>query len=119
MLYIMHVCAVWWVYLGISFVNRLVELFTDTKNHHLCRQSSVLYLASFLARANFIPQSVTSEILSFLISWCGSYVSHGGNESSMDIAFNLHNGKEQKHVATNVDDGSDMYVDYSNRCDAL
>ena len=47
------------LFIGISFVQRLLELFTDTKNHHLCRQSSVLYLASFLARANFIPQTVT------------------------------------------------------------
>mmetsp|Transcript_5919 Transcript_5919/g.9623 ORF Transcript_5919/g.9623 Transcript_5919/m.9623 type:complete len:656 (-) Transcript_5919:147-2114(-) len=104
---------------GISFANRLVELFTDTKNHHLCRQSSVLYLASFLARANFIPQSVTNELVSYLMAWCVSYVSHGGNESSMKLSAGTLSAADQNHQQRTTDDGSDVYMDYSNRYVAM
>jgi hypothetical protein len=49
-----------------------------------------------------------SEILSVLMSWCASYVTKGGNESSMRA---LGGG-----AAPGANDGAaDMYVDYSNR----
>ena len=39
------------------------------------RQSAVLYLASFISRALYVSANLTSEIVSDLVTWCGSYVS--------------------------------------------
>jgi hypothetical protein len=40
---------------GVMLCRRLFELFLDPSNHPLCRQSAIVYLASLLARSNFIP----------------------------------------------------------------
>ena len=52
---------------GVVFAKRLTELFLNTRNHPLCRQSSVLYLSSLCARANFMPLDKIKCVCLFVV----------------------------------------------------
>jgi RNA polymerase I-specific transcription initiation factor RRN3 len=43
---------------GRAFGDRLLRVFMDESTADIRRQSSILYLASYLARANFIPVNI-------------------------------------------------------------
>ena len=80
----------------------------------MCSLSYVIvsYTSCSLIRA--CACSCYSQILSYLMGWCASYVSHGGNESSMKLSSGAPKGLETRQVAS-TDDNADMYIDYSNR----
>mmetsp|Transcript_2582 Transcript_2582/g.2687 ORF Transcript_2582/g.2687 Transcript_2582/m.2687 type:complete len:812 (+) Transcript_2582:179-2614(+) len=60
--------------------SRLVRLFLDESLAHHKRQSAILYLASYTARANFLPVQNISDILLQLLTWAESYVIKSGTE---------------------------------------
>ena len=48
------------------------------------------------------------------MTWCGLYVTHGGNENSISASLKLQGHSELDDTNGSSND-NDMYVDYSNR----
>lgn len=59
---------------AVAFPKQLLALFLDEQSAPLKRQSAVVYLASFLARANFVPLSLVRWTVGELLRWCHGYV---------------------------------------------
>ena len=57
-----------------AFGTSLLRLFLDESAAHLRRQSAILYLASYLARANFISIQSISDMMMELLAWGEAYV---------------------------------------------
>ena len=57
-----------------AFGTSLLRLFLDESAAHLRRQSAILYLASYLARANFISTQSISDMMMELLAWGEAYV---------------------------------------------
>ena len=57
-----------------AFGTSLLRLFLDESAAHLRRQSAILYLASYLARANFISIQSISDMMMELLAWGETYV---------------------------------------------
>ncbi|CAM9755659.1 unnamed protein product [Ectocarpus fasciculatus] len=60
--------------LGYALVSKLVGVLRDESRPKLTRQSSVAYLASFLARASFVDPSLVSTAVQSLLDWAGQYL---------------------------------------------
>ena len=54
-----------------AFGASLLQLFLDESAAHLRRQSAILYLASYLARANFLSPAAIADVLTALMAWAG------------------------------------------------
>lgn len=84
--------------IGELFLQKLSSLFLDPSNHLLSRQSAVVYLASLIARGQFVSFHTAryvsilfcsfhslflsnSNYLSLLLQWAGRYVQQRGQES--------------------------------------
>jgi hypothetical protein len=52
----MHISYIF--HTGKVLARRLFQLFLDSSNHPLCRQSALIYLSSLLARSTFISFAV-------------------------------------------------------------
>ncbi|EEF37967.1 transcription initiation factor ia, putative [Ricinus communis] len=57
---------------GVEFAERLRDRFTYGENP-LTRMSAVAYLASYLARAKFLPIAFVASTLKRLVDWCSEY----------------------------------------------
>jgi RNA polymerase I specific transcription initiation factor RRN3 len=57
-----------------AFGAALLQLFLDESAAHLRRQSAILYLASYLARANFLSPAAVADVLTSLMAWAEAYV---------------------------------------------
>ncbi|CAB1096312.1 unnamed protein product [Ectocarpus sp. CCAP 1310/34] len=60
--------------LGYALVSKLVGVLKDESRPKLTRQSSVAYLASFVARASFVDPSLVSTAVQSLLDWAGQYL---------------------------------------------
>lgn len=56
------------------FPKLLLTIFFDERNTFLKRQSAVVYLGSYLARATFLPFHFVNVIAQELLRWCYAYV---------------------------------------------
>ena len=59
---------------AVLFTKKLVQMFMDDKNSLWKRQCSMVYLASYCARANYIPLALIRDVLFQLIEWADVYV---------------------------------------------
>jgi hypothetical protein len=57
------------------FSRGLMQIFFDESMPMIKRQAAVLYLASFLSRSKSTSIALVHDILSDLVTWCGSYAS--------------------------------------------
>jgi RNA polymerase I-specific transcription initiation factor RRN3 len=57
-----------------AFSNRLLRIFVDETGAMIKRQSALMYLASFLARARFLSVDLVGNILSDIVTWCSAYL---------------------------------------------
>ncbi|CAM9260739.1 unnamed protein product [Scytosiphon promiscuus] len=65
--------------LGYALTSKLVEVLRDDSRPKMVRQSSVAYLASFLARGSFIDASLVSTAVQSLLDWAGQYLDQHGD----------------------------------------
>lgn len=64
---------------GRRFADTLFHQF-KTSRYPEWRMSAVAYLASYLARAKFLPISIVAEYVESLLEWCSTYcANHGGS----------------------------------------
>lgn len=61
--------------LGPHYATHLLKIFLNESAPAIKRQSAVLYLASYISRAIYIDSKVVNDIVSDLVTWCGTYVS--------------------------------------------
>ncbi|KAG9456643.1 hypothetical protein H6P81_001151 [Aristolochia fimbriata] len=58
---------------GVTFANRMADLFLDKSGIVQIRMVAVSYLASFLARGRFLSASFVAKTLQRLVDWCFEY----------------------------------------------
>ena len=58
---------------GRSLVEKLLEALMDARSADISRSASAAYLASFLARAAYVPGGLLVEALQRLAQWCLAY----------------------------------------------
>lgn len=56
-----------------AFLGRLLQILADSREPAITRSAAASYVASFLARAAFLSDSVLMEHTAKLASWCLSY----------------------------------------------
>lgn len=61
---------------GDVFASHLKGVFMDPSNSNLKRQCAVMYLASFLSRANFLSADVVSSCYCSLLTWSNEYIEY-------------------------------------------
>jgi len=66
---------------AIAFCQRLLRVFLETGHSSMKLQSAVLYLASFVARANFVPVGVVADSVAGLLMWANEYISQVGADT--------------------------------------
>ena len=59
---------------GEAYVKWLLHLFLDINQPHIKRQSAIMYIASYISRANFLSIVLIKEILTQLVIWAYEYV---------------------------------------------
>ena len=64
-----------------GFCQRLLRVFLETGHSSMKLQSAVLYLASFMARANFVPVGLVGDCLAGLLHWANEYITHTGADT--------------------------------------
>jgi RNA polymerase I specific transcription initiation factor RRN3 len=64
----------WQLQLSTTFTRRLLDVTLDEERPRVVRQSGAAYLASFLARAAFVPPRVVTSALNSLVQWAVQYV---------------------------------------------
>lgn len=64
-----------------AFCQRLLRVFLETGHSSMKLQSAVLYLASFMARANFVPVGFVAENITGLVMWANEYISQVGADT--------------------------------------
>ena len=63
---------------AVLFTRKLMNIFLDEHNSLWKRQCSIMYLASYCARAGFLPLGVIRDVLFQLIDWVDRYAgTHG------------------------------------------
>ena len=68
------------------FISRCWKTFQDPNNAQLLRRSSAAYLASFLARANFLEKNIVKEQIKALSEWVHRYLDfQDGSNTSADF----------------------------------
>jgi hypothetical protein len=67
---------------GELFSNKLLNTFLDHSVPLVRRQSAVMYLASYLGRANFLSIDYIKETLTVLLDWANAYVYHSGCDTT-------------------------------------
>ncbi|MCO5571465.1 hypothetical protein L7F22_025205 [Adiantum nelumboides] len=70
---IFYVCSLSPSSLGVQFTSLLCEILTSPSRPLSTRMSAAAYLASFLARAKYLPLNIISSSLKRIVSWCISY----------------------------------------------
>ncbi|CAA0375632.1 unnamed protein product [Arabidopsis thaliana] len=58
---------------GVKFASKLLEKFLSSNNNQVTRTNAVTYLASYLARANFLSASFVASMLKRLVDECADY----------------------------------------------
>ncbi|XP_042472218.1 RNA polymerase I-specific transcription initiation factor rrn3-like [Zingiber officinale] len=58
---------------GLKFAIMLTDIFISKDEDPDSRMKAIAYLASYLARAKFIPSSLVASILKRLVDWCFEY----------------------------------------------
>ncbi|KAG7574183.1 RNA polymerase I specific transcription initiation factor RRN3 [Arabidopsis suecica] len=58
---------------GVKFASKLLDIFLNSNNNQVTRTNAVAYLASYLARAKFLPTSFVASMLKRLVDWCTDY----------------------------------------------
>lgn len=70
---IFYVCSLSPSILGEKFTSLLCDILTSTHRAPNTRMSAAAYLASFLARAKYLPLNIISSSLKRIVSWCIGY----------------------------------------------
>ncbi|MCO5601785.1 hypothetical protein L7F22_055910 [Adiantum nelumboides] len=70
---IFYVCSLSPSSLGEQFTSLLCEILTSPSRPSNTRMSAAAYLASFIARAKYLPLNIISSSLKRIVSWCISY----------------------------------------------
>ncbi|KAI5067231.1 hypothetical protein GOP47_0017759 [Adiantum capillus-veneris] len=70
---IFYVCSLSPSTVGDKFTSLLCEILTSPNRAPNTRMSAAAYLASFLARAKYLPLNIISSSLKRVVSWCISY----------------------------------------------
>ncbi|CAM6032913.1 unnamed protein product, partial [Sphagnum compactum] len=70
---IFYVCSLAPTTCGSSFALLLCDIFTSKMRPPNTRMSAAAYLASYLARASYLPPSVILDSVRSLLEWCVSY----------------------------------------------
>eukprot|EP00903_Cladosiphon_okamuranus_P012898 g12042.t1 len=60
--------------LGYALTSKLIDVLRDDMKPKLTRQSSVAYLASFLARGSFVDAALVSSAIQALLDWAARYL---------------------------------------------
>ncbi|BBN15097.1 RNA polymerase I-specific transcription initiation factor RRN3 [Marchantia polymorpha subsp. ruderalis] len=71
-----YLCALEPSTCGSRFASLLCDIFTSKSRPANTRMSAAAYLASYLARAKYIPVDVIWTSLKRLVSWCAAYGTH-------------------------------------------
>ncbi|EFH57897.1 hypothetical protein ARALYDRAFT_321615 [Arabidopsis lyrata subsp. lyrata] len=58
---------------GVKFASKLLDIFLSSNKHQVTRTNAVAYLASYLARAKFLPTSFVASMLKRLVDECADY----------------------------------------------
>ncbi len=78
---------------AVAFCQRLLRVYLETGHSSIKLQSAVLYLASFMARANFVPVSVVADNVTSLLMWANEYITQIGADTPFSrTVFNRANG---------------------------
>lgn len=75
---------------GAAFAFDLCNIVMSSSRSTNTRLSAAAYIASFLARASFLPLPVISSTLARLASWCTAYAAHVGQCAGAQLDFNAH-----------------------------
>ena len=67
---------------AVMLCDRLLHSFRNTASTHTQRQTCVMYLASFSARATFLPQQTALGVLDELLAWSHEYITLGSGSPS-------------------------------------
>lgn len=70
---VFYLCSLAPATCGSSFASLLCDIFISKTRPPNTRMSAAAYLASYLARASYLPQSVVLESVRRLLEWCVSY----------------------------------------------
>lgn len=87
------------------FIRRLLQLLHNDLVSAVMRQSAIAYLASYLARAMFIPAEFVSDAVQELVLWSNDYV------CSTDAAAAGYEGTDCGHE--HVPDDSHVHISYA------
>eukprot|EP00249_Psilotum_nudum_P016163 c25688_g1_i1 orf=353-2260(-) len=82
---IFYLCSLAPTTCGADFASLLFDIITCKEQAPSTRISAAAYLASFLARAKFLPLFVVSSFLKRLVEWCVSYMPHLNDKKSSAI----------------------------------
>ena len=66
-----------------AYLRWLLRIFLDGNNHAaIKKQSAIMYIASYVSRANFLTIEIIQETISNLLNWANNYVSRTSAPSS-------------------------------------
>mmetsp|Transcript_6410 Transcript_6410/g.6618 ORF Transcript_6410/g.6618 Transcript_6410/m.6618 type:complete len:835 (-) Transcript_6410:70-2574(-) len=105
--------------LAILFARRLLQLFLDPivvpTPSALKKQSAVMYLASYAARARYLSSNLVSDIVTELISWADAYVTATGvaimPSLSMPSSFPLEKQSEDREPYNEYQQSSSLKIE--------
>ncbi|EOA26790.1 hypothetical protein CARUB_v10022885mg [Capsella rubella] len=67
---------------GVKFASKLLDIYLSSKNPQVTRTNAVAYLASYLARAEFLPASFVASMLKRLVGECADYCRQCNHDAS-------------------------------------
>lgn len=73
-----------------AFLEHLWKQFVDPNVAPVIRQSAASYMASFLARANYIPLGTLTASLELMVKWLHSYIDNQELSSKVNQDVNMH-----------------------------
>jgi len=76
--------------LAISFLDSLWRKASTPNVPPIIRQTAVSYIASLLARANFIPLTVVKRVLMEMASWIHSYINNQDEVRTANVDVRIH-----------------------------
>lgn len=85
---------------GEAYLKWLLHLFLDVSQPHLKRQSAIMYIASYISRANFLSIVLTKDILTQLVTWACKYV----DEINGNLQTSIDSPKSPKTNAVHLDE---------------
>ncbi|KAH7421980.1 hypothetical protein KP509_13G084500 [Ceratopteris richardii] len=87
---IFYMCSQSPLTLSEKFTSLLCEILTSSQRAPNTRMSAAAYLASFLARARYVPLCIVSSCLRRMVEWCISYTPRQAEKVSLTVDTGVH-----------------------------